>query len=314
MKAGKRFPGGVWPVMLTPYTEEGQVDDLSLKRLVDWYIGTGVSGLFAVCQSSEMFFLSPGERLSIARQVVEAAGGRVPVIASGHVSDSLAGQAEEINQMAQTGVDAVILISNRLAAQEQDDRVWLHNLHSLLDHINPDIPLVFYECPYPYKRVLSPEVIRELLLTGRFSFLKDTCCDLKQILAKQALVEGSGLQIYNANAATLLPALRAGIAGYSGIMANFHPELYVWLCLNPHDRRSDALQELLTTAALIERQVYPVNAKYALQQAGIIHSIHSRSRDATGFDETAKSEVRQLMSLSRRILEWLCDKGETRDA
>ena len=50
----KRFPGGVWPVMLTPFTEENQVDYPALKELVEWYIENGVDGLFAVCQSSEM--------------------------------------------------------------------------------------------------------------------------------------------------------------------------------------------------------------------------------------------------------------------
>ena len=52
------FPGGAWPVMLTPFTEEGKVDYKGLERLIEWYIENGVSGLFAVCQSSEMFFLS----------------------------------------------------------------------------------------------------------------------------------------------------------------------------------------------------------------------------------------------------------------
>ena len=82
------FPGGVWPVMLTPYTEDNEVDEQALVQLVEWYIGKGVNGLFAVCQSSEMFFLSLEERLNVARTVVRAAAGRVPVIASGHISDA----------------------------------------------------------------------------------------------------------------------------------------------------------------------------------------------------------------------------------
>ena len=50
-----RFPGGSWPVMLTPFTEDNKIDYDGLKELVDWYIKNGVSGMFAVCQSSEMF-------------------------------------------------------------------------------------------------------------------------------------------------------------------------------------------------------------------------------------------------------------------
>ena len=61
----RSFNRGVYPVMLTPFTEDDQVDYESLGRLVDWYIEKGVDGLFADCQSSEMFFLSLEERLNL---------------------------------------------------------------------------------------------------------------------------------------------------------------------------------------------------------------------------------------------------------
>ena len=62
-----RFPSGVWPVMLTPFDKDGAVDYPGLKALVDWYIAEGSAGLFAVCQSSEMFFLSLEERAELTR-------------------------------------------------------------------------------------------------------------------------------------------------------------------------------------------------------------------------------------------------------
>ena len=108
----KNFNNGVWPVMLTPFTDNNEVDYESLEKLVDWYIENGVAGLFADCQSSEMFFLSLEERVKIASFVKERAAGRVPVVASGHISESLEDQAEELNAIAKTGVDAVIMITN----------------------------------------------------------------------------------------------------------------------------------------------------------------------------------------------------------
>jgi len=48
----------VWPVMLTPFTDTGGVDYNGLRNLIEWYEQAGVDGFFAVCQSSEMFFLS----------------------------------------------------------------------------------------------------------------------------------------------------------------------------------------------------------------------------------------------------------------
>lgn len=300
-----QFVGGVWPVMLTPFTHDNQVDTYALAQLVEWYISKGVSGLFSVCQSSEMFFLSLSERELIARTVVQTAAGRVPVIASGHISDDIMAQAEELNVIAETGVSAVVMITNRLAKEDESDAVWLQRLESLLPRINPHIPLGFYECPYPYKRLLNPALIQRMLSFNRFNFIKDTCCDFEQLLQKQALVAGSSLKIYNANTATLLKSLRAGITGFSGVMANFHPELYVWLCQHIDAPEAEPLQEFLTTAALIERQIYPVNAKYALQTEGLPVQTYTRTKDETLLNEVAKSEVRQLMRLSKRVFERL---------
>ena len=80
------FPNGVWPVMLTPYTEDSKIDYPALEKLTEWYFENDCDGLFAVCQSSEMFQLTLEERCKIAAAVKKYANGK-PVIASGHISD-----------------------------------------------------------------------------------------------------------------------------------------------------------------------------------------------------------------------------------
>ena len=94
------------------------------------------------------------------------------------------------------------------------------------------VPLGVYECPSPYHRLMSPELLKWCAETGRFVFLKDTCCNIDQLRAKCKAVEGTSFKIYNAHAASLLESLKIGCAGFSGIMANFHPNLYVWLTEN----------------------------------------------------------------------------------
>ncbi|MBS6195045.1 MAG: dihydrodipicolinate synthase family protein [Clostridiales bacterium] len=289
------FPGGSWPVMLTPYTTDNKVDYSGLKALVDWYIMNDVSGLFAVCQSSEMFHLSLEERIKLAEKTVEFSAGRVPVIASGHISDSLEEQAKELNSLAKTGVDAVILITNRLAAEDENDDIWIENCKKLLDLFETDIPLGFYECPYPYKRLLSNQMIRWCAETGRFYFLKDTCCDLNQIEEKLKCLKNTNLKLYNANVTTLLDSMRAGAAGFCGVMNNFHPKLYTWLCEHYQEENADNVSEFLTVASLIERQYYPVNAKYHLRaNEGIPITMFSRVKDAQGMTKNFKREVDAL--------------------
>lgn len=302
----KHIPNGVWPTMITPFTASNEVDYEALGQLIEWYIAQGVHGLFAVCQSSEMFYLSLEERVRVARFVKETAAGRVPVIASGHVSEGIEAQAEELRRIAETGVDAVVWVSNRLAGPDESDEMWLHRAQQLLDRI-PDIPFGIYECPYPYKRLLTPQMLEWCADTGRFLFLKDTCCDLKQMAAKLDAVKGSRLQIFNANSATLLESLKMGAAGFSGVMANFHPDLYVRLTekwrLEP--AVAETIQSFVGAASLIELQMYPVNAKYHFQQRGVPLTLHCRSKDANAFGGNHRLEVEQLDTVYRLVKQQL---------
>ena len=298
------LPGGVWPTMVTPFTDNGEIDDAALERLIDWYIARGVSGLFAVCQSSEMFYLSLEERVHLAAFVKQKAAGRVPVIASGHISDAISSQIAELNKMAETGVDALVFITNRLAEPNESDDVWRRNMEKVMAELPPDVPLGLYECPYPYKRLLSPELLAWCAETGRFWFLKDTSCDVRQIKAKLDAVRHTPLRIYNANSATLLETLKLGFHGYSGVMANFHPSLYVWLTEHWADRpeEADDLANMLGMASLIEKQLYPVNAKYHLMLEGVLDNVASRSQNVRQLTATRQLEVEQLRRLTNKLM------------
>lgn len=299
----KEFPNGVYPVMLTPFTENNEVDYEALGKLIDWYIEKGVNGLFADCQSSEMFFLSLEERVKIGEFVKKHADGRVPVVTSGHISDSLEDQAKELTAIAGTGADAVILLTNRLAKENESDEVWLENLKKLLEMIPKDVPLGFYECPYPYKRIISPELLKWCTDTGRFYFIKDTSCDIENMKAKLEVIKGTNLKLFNANTSTLLETLELGASGYSGVMANFHPELYVKLCNiykeNPSKARKIA--DFLTVASLIERQVYPVNAKFYQKSIGNFNSIMTRTRDIKELNATGILEIQQFIRFNEEF-------------
>ncbi|HEY5585059.1 MAG TPA: dihydrodipicolinate synthase family protein [Ruminiclostridium sp.] len=298
-----KFPGGVWPTMITPYKVDGSIDYDTLEKMIEWYIKNQVQGLFAVCQSSEMFYLTLEERVELASFVKNKANGRVPVIASGHISDSIEDQVIELNKIAKTGVDAVILITNRLAKENEPDSVFIKNLERIMSEIPKEMPLGFYECPYPYKRLVSPEIIKYCLQTGRFYFIKDTSCDVDNIRKKMELIKGTQLKLYNANAATLLETLPLGVEGYCGVMANFHPALYSWLLENwkKEPQKSKELMNFLSLASQIERQLYPVNAKYHFGLEGIEIQCSSRSKDASLFTASNKLEVEHLHGIAKTI-------------
>lgn len=264
---------GVFPTMITPYTKDGKVDYKGVEALVEWYWKKGCDGIFSVCQSSEIFFLTLEERVNIGKTVVEKAKSlagsdksRKPlkIVVSGHISDSFNGQVEELNAMAGVGADALILISNRMDIENTSNEKWIEDLYALIEKLPKNIPLGVYECPKPYKRLLTEKMLEACKKTGRFAFIKDTCCNAKLIRERIKILNDSDIGLYNANAQTLLETLRAGADGYCGVMANFHPEIYKWLFENMNQGQAEIAQAFVSMAAFTESLAYPATAKYYL--------------------------------------------------
>jgi len=272
---------GIVPVMLTPFTDENEIDYKGLEKLIDWYIDNGADAFFAVCQSSEMLFLSLEERVALSTFVVEYTNGRIPVISSGHISPEMEDQIIELKAMAETGIDALVLVSNRLDPNNEGSEVFLHNLMLLMDELPKDMPLGLYECPAPYRRLLSDEEIQFCANTGRFVVLKDVSCDLETVKRRVKLVEGTPFAIINANAAIAYEAMKCGSKGFSGVFTNFHPDLYHWLYHHAADapEYAEKLAWHLSLSAIAETLGYPKNAKVFHQRLGTFTSLHSRVTD-----------------------------------
>lgn len=289
----------VFPTMITPYTTDNKIDYNAVSQLLEWYYKKGVRAVFAICQSSEIFYLSFEERLELLKFIMRNKPADMTVVASGHTSDDALTFLREADAFIGTGVDGYVFIANRFAAADESDELLAERMLQAADAL-PEIPLGVYECPYPYKRVLSPYVMKALAENGKFRFLKDTCCNLEQIGRKLEAVRGSELKIFNANSATLLPSLRMGCAGFSGVMANFHPELYIKLCeiYQTDPGKAELLQAVIGTLSMAECQCYPVNAKYYLSLEGLEINIDSRSRSKADFGPSRMAEIEEMRALT----------------
>lgn len=290
-----RIPDGVYPVMITPFTDENTIDWSAVDGIVEFYAKHGCQGIFAVCQSSEMFYLTEDERAELAARVVKASAGRMCVVASGHISEKIEDQIRELRRIADSGATAVVMISSRLAQPDEDDDVLIANMNRILEAI-PDATFGMYECPHPYKRLLTPKVLEAMAASGRFAFIKDTCCDADIIAERIRLLDGR-IQLFNANAATILETLQSGANGFSGIMANFHPDLYVWLAENFRSKaeKAEKLAALLSIMSGVERCCHPIGAKYHMNLAGVPMTLNSRTRDKSTFGKLERHEIDDLL-------------------
>ena len=297
----------IFPTMITPYNKDGSVDYETAEKYVDWYYEHGCTGVFAVCQSSEIFYLTLEERVELNRRVWQRAkaleekyGRKFTVVSSGHVSDDLDDQVEELTQIAKTGTDAIILITNRLDLNNEGDDVWIANAEKLLARLPKGIKLGVYECPYPYKRLLTEKILKWCISTGHFYYGKDTCCDAEEIARRNQILNGTSFKLLNANCQTLLDSLKTGGYGYCGVMANFHPKAYVWLVQNfkKEPGKAESLQNLLGTLGFTEGGFpYPLSAKYHMCLEGIPTENLSRTRDSAHLTNYMKNSIGQMRDL-----------------
>ncbi|EPR69442.1 dihydrodipicolinate synthase family protein [Cyclobacterium qasimii] len=267
------------PVMLTPYKADMTVDYKGLKKLTDYYLESGARGFFANCLSSEMYDLSPEERLKVTKTVVKRVNGKFPVVATGSFGDTAKEKAEFTKQIADTGVDAVIMITSHFAEKGESDDVVIKNLEAYLS-LTGDITLGTYECPTPYKRILSQRVQQFLLDSGRLVYHKDTSEDIDNILQKLKTAEGTKMGFYNAHMGSAVASLRNGGAGLSPIAGNYYPEVIAWICKNASDTgKTEQVDWLQDQVRDMERRVtanYMLSSRYFLNKEGLDLEIVSR--------------------------------------
>jgi 4-hydroxy-tetrahydrodipicolinate synthase len=134
------FTGSI-PALVTPF-RDGRVDEKALQSLVEWQIAEGSSGLVPCGTTGESPTLSHEEHRRVVELVIEAAAGRVPVIA-GPGSNST-DEAIELSQHAEkAGADALLIVSPYYNRPSQE------GIYQHFRHIDAQvgIPIIVYNIP-----------------------------------------------------------------------------------------------------------------------------------------------------------------------
>ena len=308
----------IFTTMITPYTADGKVDYDTASKYVNWYFKNGLTGIFAICQSSEIFWLSLEERVTLnqkiyahAKALEKSSGKQFTVVSSGHISESLEDQIKELNAVWKSGTDALILITNRLDPHNAGDDVFISNAEKIIAALPNDVKLGLYECPYPYKRLVTPKILDWCLSTGKFYYMKDTSCDAAIMAERCRQLKGSQFKLLNANCQTLLESMRNGGDGYCGIMCNFHPALYTWMGENyaKDPLTAELVQSVIGTFGFTEAGLpYPLTAKYHMNLCGIPTENIARNRESRELTDYAQSCMEQMKLLTDTLENYLMEE------
>jgi 4-hydroxy-tetrahydrodipicolinate synthase len=291
------------PVMITPYQQTGQIDFDGLSKLIDFYLAAGAKGLFANCASSEMYSLSEEERLALTRHVVKRVNGAVSVVATGSFGNTFEEKATFAKKIYDTGINGVITITSHFANADESDDILIRNYEKFFS-LTDNIPMGTYECPSPYKRILTPYAFKYLLSSGRMVYHKDTTIDFEKVKAKIELSKNTALEFYDACVANTMYSLQAGAKGMSAISGNLYPEILAWMCAHATDpdRQEDVkyIQAQLTKTEDIIGQNYPLSAKYFLHKRGVPIAIKSRVNP----DPLTTQQIQALDDTYKVFLGW----------
>jgi 4-hydroxy-tetrahydrodipicolinate synthase len=218
-------------------------------------------------------------------------------------------KAEFTSRIYDTGIDAAIVITRHFANVEDNNDVLLRNFEKMFS-LTGNIPLGMYECPAPYKRIISAETFKSLLSANRLVYHKDTSITHENIKAKIDVLkemENNNLEFYDAHSPNAMYSLQMGAKGMSSISGNFYPEILVWICNNANnpDKQEDVkwLQSEITRVDPLIHQAYPMSAKYFLKKRGL--PVRSTSR--TFALELTPDQKKTLDEIHASFLGW-CER------
>src|SRR5579859_4889642 len=180
---------GIFVPMLTPLNADESVDETSLRQLVDFLVGAGVHGIWAMGTTGEFAGLPEGERARAVAATVDQVGGRVPVIAN--IGDSSTGLAlRHARHAIAAGADALALTP---------PHYYPHTMDEMLTHFRvlkeacPDVPLLIYNIPQTVKVKMTLATTLQLAREGTVQGIKDSQNDLRWFRSLAHSIRADGL-------------------------------------------------------------------------------------------------------------------------
>lgn len=221
----KNFSGVVPPVA-TPLLPNGAIDHASLEKLVDYLVGSGVHGLFALGSTGETAYFTDSQRSQILRTIISANSGRVPVIA-GAIELTAPRIIETAKSLESEGADAIVVTAPLYTLNSPAET----NAHfrTIADAL--DVPLWAYDVPVRVHSKLSLELLMDLATDGVIAGVKDSSGDdvgFRRLIAAN-IEAGRPLKLLTGHELVVDAMLLAGADGVVPGFANVDAIAYVKL-------------------------------------------------------------------------------------
>lgn len=258
---------GTLTALITPF-RDGEVDEPALRAIIERQIEAGIDGLVPCGSTGESATLSYAEHHRVVEITIEAAAGRVPVIA-GTGSNSTR-EAIDITQHAkEAGADGALLLSPYYNKPTQEG-LYLHH-RAVAEAVS--IPQILYNVPGRTAVDMLPATVERLAAISNIIGIKEATGNLAR---GQEILDrcGDRLDLYSGDDATAMELILMGAKGDISVTANVAPRAMHEMCAAA--LRGDRAEAERLNAGLIPLheklflEANPIPVKWALQEMGLI--------------------------------------------
>ena len=282
---------GAGVALITPF-KNGEIDFVSLKRLIEWQIQEGTDALVMAGTTGESATLSKEEKLALFRFTVDLVKGRVPVIAgtgSNSTSDSisLSQEAEKL------GVDGLLLVTPYYNKPSQ--RGLYAHYKAVADAVK--LPIILYNVPGRTSVDLLPETVVKLSEIENIVGLKEASGepDRAETILKEVK---ENFRVYSGNDNEICAFMERGAHGVISVLSNVVPKAVHEMVYDYVDGRiekslaSQSNYEELTSALFMDTN--PVPAKEALNLMG--YEAGELRLPLVGLEEESREKLISVLS------------------
>lgn len=263
---------GCGTAIITPFQADESIDEAALRRLIEFQIEGGVDFLVACGTTGESVTLSESEQTRIVALTVEAAAGRVPVVA-GAGGYNTREVIEKIHRYQQLGVEAILSVTPYYNKPTQEG-LFLH-FHAIAEA--SQLPIILYNVPGRTGCNLEPATVARLSQHPRICAIKEASGNISQIAELTALVDPA-FAIFSGDDGLILPVAALGGVGVISVASNIIPREVSELTRLSVNGEVTSARELnrrlipLFKAMFIESNPIPVKA--ALAMIGMIEEVY----------------------------------------
>ena len=281
---------GSFPALITPF-KDGAVDESAFKNFVDWQISEGTDGLVPCGTTGESPTLSHEEHMKVTEWCIEAADGRVPVIA-GAGSNSTKEAVELTKHAKAAGADAALVVTPYYNKPTQEG---LYLLYKTI-HDEGGLPIIIYNIPGRSIVDMSVATMARLAELPNIVGVKDATQDLARPINTRLAIKKDFCQMSGEDG-TAIPFMAAGGHGCISVTANIAPRMCADMQRAWRDGDMAKVMELQDRLTPVHNALFcetsPGPVKYA---ASLLGKCSAETRlPICEIAETSKTRVREAM-------------------